>query len=149
MTVWRLVLVIFGLAFVGFGLAFVSYPGDMAALVSIALVDRGARTDVRAIYGGMEIGIGAFLMTCALQRDFVRIGLFASACVLMAMATSRFIGLLLDGFWQPMQILFMVIEAGAGVIGAWGALVAKPPGTIAPPLPTGEPRPAKSPSSRS
>lgn len=149
MTAWRLVLIIFGMSFIGFGLAFVSYPGDMAALVSIALVDRGARTDIRAIYGGMELGLGVFLLTCAVQRDFVRIGLFASACVLIAMATSRFVGLLLDGFWQPMQILFMVIEATAGVIGTWGALVARPPGAIAPPVAPADDLPLNHTTSRS
>lgn len=144
MTVWRLVLVIIGMSFIGFGLAFVSYPGDMAAMVSIILVEKSARTDIRAIYGGMELGIGVFFLTCAMRRDFVRIGLFASACVLIGMATSRFVGLLLDGFWQPAQLLFMLIEAAAGFVATWGALVAKPAGTIAPPLPTSSSSPSHS-----
>jgi hypothetical protein len=148
MAAWRLVLVIFGLSFLGFGAAFLAYPGDMAAMVSLVLINSSARTDVRAIYGGMELGVGVFLLACALRRDFVRVGLFASACVLVAMATSRFVGLLLDGFWQPAQLFFTLLEASAGFIGTWGALVAKPAGTIAPPLPAQTP-PASHPSSRS
>lgn len=146
MTAWRLVLVIIGMSFVGFGLAFLSYPGDMAALVSIALVDAGARTDIRAIYGGMELGIGVFFLACAMRRDFVRVGLFASACVLIGMATARFVGLLLDGFWQPAQLLFMLIEAAGGFVATWGALVAKPAGTIGPPIPSSRPSPSSQPS---
>lgn len=149
MTTWRLVLVIFGLSFVGFGAAFIAYPGDMASIVSIALVNVTARTDVRATYGGLEFGVGVFFLACAMRRDFVRVGLFASACVLVAMASSRFVGLLLDGFWQPLEILITVLEAAGGLVATWGALVAKPAGTIAPPIPSSRSAPSKPLSSRS
>ena len=136
MTSWRLVLVIVGLSFVGFGALFISNPGEMGALVSLVLVDRTARTDVRATYGGLEFGVGVFLLACAMRRDFVRVGLFASACVLVAMATARFVGLLLDGWWQPLELFIAILEAVFGLVSTWGALVAKPAGTIAPPVPT-------------
>ena len=149
MTSWRLVLVLVGLSFVGFGALFISNPGEMAALVSLALIDRTARTDVRATYGGLELGVGVFLLACALRRDFVRVGLFASACVLVAMATARFVGLLLDGWWQPLELLVAILEAGFGLVSTWGALVAKPAGTIAPPVPTARVDEVTTPSSRS
>jgi len=50
------------------------------------------------MYGGLEIGVGAFLLICAMRREFVRVGLLPSACALVAMATSRAVGLSLDGF---------------------------------------------------
>jgi Domain of unknown function (DUF4345) len=149
MNSWRLVLVIVGLSFVGFGALFISNPSEMAAIVSLALVDRTGRTDVRATYGGLEVGVGVFLLACALRRDFVRVGLFASACVLVAMATSRFVGLLLDGWWQPLELLIAILEAAFGLASTWGALVAKPAGTIAPPVPTAETAGLNPPSSRS
>ncbi len=136
MTSWRLLLVIIGLCFVGFGAAFIAWPGDMASIVSLALINSTARTDVRATYGGLEFGVGVFFLSCALRRDFVRVGLFAAACVLVAMATARIVGLMLDGFWQPLELLVTVFEAAGGLAATWGALVAKPAGTIAPPLPS-------------
>jgi hypothetical protein len=136
MTSWRLLLVIIGMSFVGFGAAFMTWPGDMASIVSLVLIHPSARTDVRATYGGLEFGLGVFLLACALRRDFVRVGLFAAACVLVAMATARSVGLLLDGFWQPLQLLIAILEAIGGLAATWGALVAKPAGTIAPPLPS-------------
>jgi Domain of unknown function (DUF4345) len=138
MTTWRLVLVIIGLSFVGFGAAFIAYPGDMASLVSLALINATARTDVRATYGGLEFGVGVFFLACALRRDFVRVGLFAAACVLVAMATARTVGLVLDGFWQPLELLIAVIEFAGGFVATWGALVARPAGSIAPPVPTAQ-----------
>lgn len=136
MTSWRLVLVIIGLSFVGFGAAFIAYPGDMAAMVSLVLINATARTDVRATYGGLEFGVGVFFLACAMRRDFVRVGLFAAACVLVAMATARSVGLMLDGFWQPTEILITLTEAAGGFAATWGALVARPAGTIAPPVPS-------------
>jgi hypothetical protein len=152
MTSWRLLLVIIGMSFVGFGAAFIAWPGDMARIVSLALINSTARTDVRATYGGLEFGVGVFFLSCALRRDFVRVGLFASACVLVAMATARVVGLMLDGFWQPLQLVIVVFEAAGGVAATWGALFAKPAGTIAPPLPSAQetgPTPHTLPSSRS
>ena len=148
MTSWRLLLVIIGMSFVGFGAAFIAWPGDMARIVSLALINSTARTDVRATYGGLEFGVGVFFLSCALRRDFVRVGLFASACVLVAMATARFVGLVLDGFWQPLELVVALVEAVGGLTATWGALVAKPPGTIAPPLPSPQDTPTTS-SSRS
>ena len=149
MAAWRLFLVVCALSFIGFGAAFIAYPGDMAALVSLVLINPTARTDVRATYGGLEFGVGVFFLACAMRRDFVRVGLFAAACVLMGMGTARFVGLLLDGFWQPLELLITVIEVAGGLASTWGALVAKPAGTIAPPLPTSQPSPSQPSSSRS
>jgi hypothetical protein len=139
MVAWRLFLVIIALSFIGFGAAFIAYPGDMSAIVSLVLIDATARTDVRATYGGLEFGIGVFFLACAMRRDFVRIGLFAAACALVGMGTARFAGLLLDGFWQPLEILITALELGGGLASTWGALVAKPQGTIAPPLSSSPP----------
>ncbi len=149
MTSWRLVLVIIGLCFVGFGAAFIAYPGDMASIVSLVLINSTARTDVRATYGGLEFGVGVFFLACALRRDFVRVGLFAAACVLVAMATARTVGLMLDGFWQPLELLIAVLEFAGGFASTWGAVVAKPVGTIAPPVPLSAGSHLGSPSQRS
>ena len=149
MTSWRLVLVIIGLSFVGFGAAFIAYPGDMASLVSLVLINATARTDVRATYGGLEFGVGVFFLACAMRRDFVRVGLFAAACVLVAMATARTVGLMLDGFWQPTELLIAATEFAGGFAATWGALVAKPAGTIAPPVPSSHESDIKTSSPRS
>jgi len=125
MTLWRLVLVVVALSYAGFGFAFVSRPDEMASMVSLAFGTPGARTDFRAMYGGLEFGVGVFLLLCALRREFVRIGLFASACALVAMATTRTLGLVVDGF-DPLQFMIALTEWGAGALSTWGAVVAKP-----------------------
>src|SRR5690606_12695242 len=96
--------------------------------------DPAARTDIRAMYGGLEFGVGIFLLLCAMKQAFVRVGLFAAACALIAMATSRTAGLLIDGF-VILQFIIVLAEWVGGGLATWGSLVAKPsPGSLPPPI---------------
>ena len=88
MTLWRLILAVIALSYAGFGFAFLFNPDAWSATVSVAFTGPAGRTDFRAVYGGLEFGVGVFLFLCALRREFVRLGLFASACALVAMAAS-------------------------------------------------------------
>lgn len=139
MTLWRLILAILALIYAGFGFVFLYNPNEMAAMVSITLASPAARTDFRAMYGGLEFGIGVFLLLCAFRREFVRIGLFAGACCLVAMATARSVGLLLDGF-DFLQLLIAFTEWLGGGVAFFGALKAVPGHDTLPP-PTADPTP--------
>jgi hypothetical protein len=134
MNLWRLILALAALTYIGFGFAFIFKPDEMAAIASLTLTLPAARTDVRAMYGGLEFGIGVFLLLCTLKRRFVRIGLFAAACALVSMATARSVGLLLDGF-GALQFIIAVTEWVGGGLVMWGALVTRPePGALPPPV---------------
>ncbi|HTM29738.1 MAG TPA: DUF4345 family protein [Vicinamibacterales bacterium] len=125
MTLWRLILAVIALSYAGFGFAFLFKPDEWGALVSVAFTTSAGRTDFRAVYGGLEFGVGVFLFLCALRREFVRLGLFASACALIAMATARSTGMLLDGF-DVLQFFIVLSEWLGGAIATYGAVVAKP-----------------------
>ena len=125
MTLWRLMLAVIALSYAGFGFAFLFKPDEWGAMVSVAFTTSAGRTDFRAVYGGLEFGVGVFLFLCALRREFVRLGLFASACALIAMATARSTGMLLDGF-DVLQLFIVLSEWLGGAIATYGAVVAKP-----------------------
>jgi hypothetical protein len=125
MTLWRLILAVIALSYAGFGFAFLFKPDEWGAMVSVAFTTSAGRTDFRAVYGGLEFGVGVFLLLCALRREFVRLGLFASACALVAMATARSTGMLLDGF-DVLQFFVVLSEWLGGAIATYGAVVAKP-----------------------
>ena len=125
MTPWRLLLALIALTYAGFGFVFLFNPSEMAAMIGIAFPTTSPRTDFRAMYGGLEIGVGAFLLVCAMRREFVRVGLFASACVLVAMATSRTVGLMLDGV-SLLQVAIAISEWVGGAAATWGALMVTP-----------------------
>jgi Domain of unknown function (DUF4345) len=125
MTPWRLFLALIAATYAIFGFIFLFNPSEMAAMLGVTFLSTAARTDFRAMYGGLEIGVGAFLLVCALRREFVRVGLFAGACALVAMATSRTVGLMLDGF-SVIQALIAITEWVGGAAATWGAVMATP-----------------------
>ena len=131
MALWRLILAVIALSYAGFGFVFLFNPDAWGTTVSIAFTAPAGRTDFRAMYGGLEFGVGVFLLLCALRREFVRIGLFASACALIAMATARTTGMVLDGF-DFMQLFIVLSEWMGGAIATWGALMVKPEGDSVP-----------------
>jgi hypothetical protein len=143
MTPWRLILAAIGLIYAASGFLFLFSPGETAAVVGISFSDLGGQTDFRAMYGGLEVGVGTFLLICALRREFVRVGLFASACALMAMATARAVGLMLDGF-DVLELVVLITEAFGGAASTWGALMVTPERDSLPP-PTEDPTPDNSP----
>ncbi len=125
MTLWRLILAAIALAYLAFGFLFLFNPDTWGATASIAFTTPAGRTDFRAMYGGLEFGVGVFLLLCTFRREFVRLGLFASACMLIAMATARSTGMLLDGF-DFLQFFIVLTEWVGGALATWGALVAVP-----------------------
>jgi hypothetical protein len=65
-----------------------------------------ALTDLRATYGGLQVGIGGFLIWTASNVSRHRAGLMLVAVLLPAVAVARAYGLVVDG------------EATAGMLGA-------------------------------
>jgi hypothetical protein len=145
----RGVLVLLGLAVSGLGLASLLRPVEMAAIVELPLASPTARTDVRAIYGGVITGVGVFLLACALRRDMVRAGLAAAACVFSGAALGRFFGLTVEGFGQPLMVIVMLLETMAAGLAIWGILVEPGVARIGAPRirPTPPPTPAAKPPS--
>lgn len=119
MTAPRLILALSGLAFLGFGVAFLVSPVAMADLVGLPLTTPTATTEVRAMYGGLEIGLGVALLTLLGRRDHVATGLRVALCVFAGLAAGRLTGLLLDGLWQPIMWLLVAVEVVGAALVFW------------------------------
>ena len=140
----RAVLVLLALSFIGFGLAFALKPLEMAEVLDISLFTPTARTDFRAMYGGLELGFGLFLLMCSLRLHLVRVGLHAAAWAFVGLASVRTVGLLLDGFRQPLMVVLTAIEMMAAGFALW-ALFNTPVATVvSPPAHAGAPVPRAS-----
>lgn len=114
-----LALALAALGFVGFGLAFLVAP-DLLALVDLAPTTSAARSDVRAIYGGMELGVGVLLALAARRPAWWRLGLTAQALTLGGAAVGRLVGVALDGTPRALTGGFAALE----VVGTVLAVVA-------------------------
>ena len=93
----RWVLWLSALAFAAIGASFLLAPEAMAARVGVSLAGATAANDVRAVYGGLQLGIAAFLAHCARRPDALRTGLSVQLFSFAGLAAARFVSLLLDG----------------------------------------------------
>ena len=87
------VLGIGALAFGAFGIQWLLDPTAMAVPLGIVLTNGDATSDARAVYGGMELGMAAFLLYSAWSKDRRTQGLAAAAFSLLGLGTCRLIGI--------------------------------------------------------
>ena len=108
---------VLSVAFVAVGLAFMIAPGTFADL-STGESPRlaSAVTDMRAVSGGVALGLGLFLGLCATRTDWVTPGLMLGALVLASMPVSRIIGFIVDGGVTGTQVALAAFEAVAMVL---------------------------------
>ncbi|HEX6105472.1 MAG TPA: DUF4345 domain-containing protein [Gemmatimonadales bacterium] len=102
------------------GVGFLIAPVQWAAIVEIALPTPTARTDLRATYGGFDLGFGVFLAVCAFRPAWIRPGLAALGLAAAGFAGGRLLGILAEGTASPPMIGFAALEvaiaAGAFVL---------------------------------
>ena len=66
-----------GLMSVAFGMAYLVSPVSMLELTGGSALTPAATTDVRATYGGLQLGLGAFLLWSALAPERIPSALLA------------------------------------------------------------------------
>jgi hypothetical protein len=111
MKLQRGLLALSAIAFGGFGGWFLLSPSALADLAEIGVSGPSARAEVRAMYGGLELGVAAFLFWAWLRPERVAIGLWAALFAFGGLAAGRAAGIALEGG----------VVAGA----IWGALAAE------------------------
>ena len=100
----------------GLGIAYFVRPEEMANLSGMLLMAPAALTDVRAYYGGLQIGLAAYLLLAISRLDLTRAALTLLILLYTAMALARVGGLWLDGGLQQTfnltALLLEVVSAG-------------------------------------
>ena len=85
-----------GLGFFLFGWAYLIAPEFMVNLSGMEVPTAASITDTRAIYGGFQIGIGAFTLFCAMRPRLLTAGMLALAMAYGAIVICRVIGIMID-----------------------------------------------------
>ena len=117
MIVSRIVLAASGLMFLGFGLAFLFRPVPTAAMVGIQLPEPAAVTEIRAFYGGLEVGLAVLLFIACAAGPWRVAGLALALVAFAGPAAGRLVGLLLDGRPKPVIYTILAVEvAGAALV---------------------------------
>ena len=108
-TFERIFLAISMLVFLGIGVWLLIYPDALAGL-GIELKEPAARIDVRATYGGLDLGLAAFLIWCLLRDERLRTGLVAVGFVCAGLGLTRLLGIALEGQGTQLMWSFVGIE---------------------------------------
>lgn len=106
-----------GLLFVGLGVAFLIDPHRMADLVGIRTDRARHLIEVRAMYGGFEIGLGLFFLVAIGRTRWIRAALAAQTLGFSGLAGGRLIGLMFDGS-DRLMLGFLAIELAGALMGA-------------------------------
>lgn len=93
MNLPRAILWLTAAGFLGFGLAFALWPSPMITYIDIQLPTATAFADFTATYGGLELGVGFFLMVCAYRADWLEPGLWAATATFAGFAVVRLISI--------------------------------------------------------
>ena len=92
----RAALIISILIFLGIGVWLLIWPEALEG-IGIKMLSPDARIDIRATYGGIELGFVSFLGLCLLRDDWVSVGLLASGCVIAGLGIVRLIAIAIEG----------------------------------------------------
>ena len=113
----RAVLVVVGLIFIALGVAFLLNAQSAANLVFLRSTGIN-RVSIRAVDGGLQLGLGVFFLVANARERWIRAGLGAVMLTCGGLAFGRTVGMLKEGQFDRAQIAFVAGELFAVVI-AW------------------------------
>ncbi|QTN44229.1 DUF4345 family protein [Ectopseudomonas mendocina] len=118
----RIVLLIQIAALALLGLGYFIRPEEMASFSGALLMGNAAVTEVRAYYGGLQLGLAAYLAMALLRLDLLRPALTLLVLLYSALALARIAGLWLDGGAQQTFNLYALLIDAVSAALAWWAL---------------------------
>ena len=101
--------------FAGFGVAFLVRPSILEG-VDVKARSARATTELRAMYGGMEVGLGAFFLAAALRPEWEEAALVAQVLGLGALAATRVGGIVRDRPRGALMKIFAIAEGGTALL---------------------------------
>jgi hypothetical protein len=118
MKVTTLFLLCVAALFFGFGTAYFLHPEEMAALSGVQLTSTPAKIDVWAIYAGVQIGFGAFLLRSALTHFATDAALLMVAYIVGGIALLRTMGIFYYASFDMFSLGALAFEGPTAII-AW------------------------------
>lgn len=96
--------------YLGLGLAFLFWPAGMAGTIGLVPATNTALTDIRATYGGFELGVATVLIWLATTDP--RRAQVAATMILAGFLLARSFGILVDTPAEPLTLKMWAIEIG-------------------------------------
>lgn len=93
----RIFLALEALVWLPYGIYCFLVPSYLAEIGGVAFVSSTGSTELRAMYGGLQIGLGALSLAGALRASMTGSALLALAFLASGLGSTRLLGVLLDG----------------------------------------------------
>ena len=117
-TLNSIVISIAGLGFVGFGIIFLCWPEVMLPGIGIVTSDLQSQIEIRAMYGGLELGLGILILSCfAAERQ--RFGLQLSLASYGGLGLARAASMLVMGVASPFLWVALIWEGVIAALALW------------------------------
>lgn len=105
------------LMLLGFGIYSWFNPHGLARMLGFDATSTTALSDIRAVYGGIEIALGLFLVWCMLDPARTRLGLGVAALLFGLVAAGRGFGMIVDRPVTSLTIRIFAVEAVTALVG--------------------------------
>ena len=105
----RATLVVAGLTFVALGLGFLVDPRGMGSFASLRLI-QSSLVEIRAVNGGLELGLGIFFLVANARQRWIRAGLGGVILGCAGLAFGRAAGMLIEGRYDQVHVGFLALE---------------------------------------
>ena len=116
MKISRILLVLGSLVYLGFGLLFFINPDAITDMDGIVLPTRSSANHIRAILGGMEIGLGILLIYFLMRKERIIYGLIVLSGSIGAASIARLCGIVFDGAGDRSNWISFIAEFGFGAL---------------------------------
>jgi hypothetical protein len=115
----RIFLVVAGAVLALYGVVLFLDPTIFEELVGLDFIAANAPVEIRAFYGGLELGLAAFFVGAARRPAWVDPALAAFALVFGAAGLARLAGVAEFGFVGPSQPVVAGIEIAGAALAVW------------------------------
>lgn len=113
-----MVVILAGLGFLAFGIWLLLDPVGGLAKVDIVGSSRAGEVELRAFYGGLEIGLGLWLLAAVQRATWRRPALWLVLFVNGGTGLARLMGIALTGVFTPFFAACLLWELGFAVLAA-------------------------------
>jgi hypothetical protein len=106
----RIFLALETLIWLPYGIYCFLVPASLAATAGVAFQSPTGSTELRAMYGGLQVAIGVLAMVGGLRDTMTRPALLALAFLCSGLGSARLLGVLIDGGLSAYTISGLVFE---------------------------------------
>ena len=112
-------LIVIGILFIGFGLAYLFFPTQMIAFTGMETPTATAKADIWAIYAGIQIGFGLYLLLCSRNSELFKAGLLSIVFIFGGVAIGRMIGILYFEAYDHYSLFALLCEWTGTFVAMW------------------------------